>query len=924
VNTRFGPYEVRSSSRELYKFNTKVKLRPQPFQVLSLLLSRAGQVVTREELQRQLWPSDTFVGFEESLNTTVKELRAALCDSAVQPRYIETLPRLGYRFIFPVEHSTPEPEPGQVPVATPKPKAPEVFSAPRRTWPRKWASAAAILLLGISVLAVGRGVFGRPPSTTASAVFRPRPSIAVLGFRNMSGKPEQDWMSTAVAAMLDAELASGQQIRVIPAENVARMNLDLSLPPADTYGRETLDKIHNHLGTDIVVSGSYLALLDGTATKLRIVLQVQDTRTGETIASFTKDGTEGDLPQLVSESGENLRRILGIGSLSAAAAREVRASSPNNSEAARLYAEGLARLQGFDALGARALLEKAIAADPDHALSHSALAESLSVLGYDPNAQDEAKKAFDLSPNLAREDRLSIEGRYRELMHDPPAALDIYHTLHSFFPDNLDYGLRFAKAQITANHAAEALQTIAALRSLPAPGSKDPRLDLAEASAAERLGDMKRSQKAAAASGARAKDLGSGLMSAAALVEEAWTWINLGEPEKAIADYTRARELWLAAGDTYSAARALHGIAIAQKDSGVLPEARKSYEEALKEFRLVGANASIASCSHNLGILFFEQGQLDLAKERLEEALRIQSAQNDKRAVSSDLDDLGNVIMLMGQLSSAKHMKEQALQGFRDVGDKRGESISGLNLADILYRQGELSAATEGYNRAIVLQKEISYERGLAASLSGLAEVLTAQDRLDEALSSTQQSLALREQSKQHNLSAQSDVQLAEIALDRGRPAEAESLVRSAVSVLENNQSLRSASQAYSVLARSLVAQGKLSAATTAATQASALAQRSGDRMVRMQAGFAKAEVEILSGKAEAAERNLTAFYDQAKAGGYTALELQARLLLAKAELRSGKPAVARARLESLQSDAHGRGFLLIARQASESIPIVR
>ena len=303
--TRFGPYELRLSSRELYKFGTKVKLRPQPFQVLSLLLDRPGDVVTREQLRQQLWPSDTFVDFEHSLNTAIKELRGVLNDSATDARFIETLPKLGYRFIFPVEHGAPNGQP--IPVAaaveleaTRHPvltePAPTLPTPRALTWTWLSLAAAMVLLLGIVMVVARVGVFRHSASGAASAAIKPRPSIAVLGFKNLSRKPDDEWMSTAMAEMLGAELASGQQIRVIPSENIARMKLDLSLAPTDTYGQETLGKIHNHLGTDMVTSGSYLALPDGSSTKLRIVLQVQDTRTGETIAAITEDGTESDLP----------------------------------------------------------------------------------------------------------------------------------------------------------------------------------------------------------------------------------------------------------------------------------------------------------------------------------------------------------------------------------------------------------------------------------------------------------------------------------------------------------------------------------------------------------------------------------------------------------------------------------------------------
>jgi DNA-binding winged helix-turn-helix (wHTH) protein len=100
---RFGPFEAKTCGRDLSKNGTPLRLRGQPFTILDLLLNRAGEVVTREEIRQKLWPADTFVDFEHGLNTSIKKLRQALCDSATEPRYIETIPRQGYRFIAPVE-----------------------------------------------------------------------------------------------------------------------------------------------------------------------------------------------------------------------------------------------------------------------------------------------------------------------------------------------------------------------------------------------------------------------------------------------------------------------------------------------------------------------------------------------------------------------------------------------------------------------------------------------------------------------------------------------------------------------------------------------------------------------------------------------------------------------------------------------------
>src|SRR5580704_15115948 len=102
---RFGVFEVDPHTGELRKQGVRIKLRDQPFQILLLLLAHPGELVSREELQKQLWPSDTFVDFDRGLNKAVNHLRDALGDSAASPRFIETFPKRGYRFIAPVEGS---------------------------------------------------------------------------------------------------------------------------------------------------------------------------------------------------------------------------------------------------------------------------------------------------------------------------------------------------------------------------------------------------------------------------------------------------------------------------------------------------------------------------------------------------------------------------------------------------------------------------------------------------------------------------------------------------------------------------------------------------------------------------------------------------------------------------------------------------
>jgi len=105
TSLRFGPFEIDTHARVLRKGGVKIRLQEQPFEVLLALLEAPGEIVTREQLRQRLWPEGTFVEFDHALNTAVKKIRAALCDDAALPRYVETIPRRGYRFLTPVDRS---------------------------------------------------------------------------------------------------------------------------------------------------------------------------------------------------------------------------------------------------------------------------------------------------------------------------------------------------------------------------------------------------------------------------------------------------------------------------------------------------------------------------------------------------------------------------------------------------------------------------------------------------------------------------------------------------------------------------------------------------------------------------------------------------------------------------------------------------
>jgi DNA-binding winged helix-turn-helix (wHTH) protein/tetratricopeptide (TPR) repeat protein len=788
-------------------------------------------------------------------------------------------------------------------------------------WKQKWVLATAcvafVFLAAAMAAVLGRRFpfgFRRETSATAKSPTTARRSVAVLGLKNLSGRSDQDWISTAMEETLSTELASGQELRIIPDESIARLKLDLSLPAANSYSRETLDKIRTHLNADFVVLGSYFGTGKDSGEKLRVNLQLQDTRSGETVAVVSQDGTEIDLAELASRSGASLRQTLGVPPVLPADLSAVQTSIPKGPSAARFYAEGLTKLHSFDALSARDLLEKAIAADAGHALSHAALAESWSSLGYDAKAREEAKRALELSDGLSREDRLSIEGRYRELNRDFAPAVEIYKTLSNFFPDSLEYGLRLAQAQLNADHAKEASGTLSRLRDRPEPESKDARIDLMETKVCETLSDFRRMQQLAAAATLKGQLQDSRLLVAQAREREGRAWVELGDYDKAQAALSEARNLFAASKNPRDSAAAEIDLADLLYGKGDYLAAHKAYEEALRGFRATGAWQQTANALSREGSLFYDQGLLADAKRSQEEALRIDREIGS--GTERDLSNLANVLEALGDLSGAVHSREEAAQGFHRQGDKNDEAMTLANLGGVLLKIGEVDSAKRHVEEAAAIQRETGHKRGLGFSMFFLAEILCAQDRLQDSQLVAEQTIALRRELKDELHIPESEMLLGEILLERGKTSEALSLVQRAAASFEQQDVPDLGAQSYADATRALLAQAKVGEANAAANHALTLSAKGGDLSASFEAKLALAAVLAQSGRSVDAAKTLSSVRDDAIRRRYVNYELEARLILGEMEIRSSKIEEGRARLQALEKDARGKGFLLIARKA--------
>jgi tetratricopeptide (TPR) repeat protein len=722
--------------------------------------------------------------------------------------------------------------------------------------------------------------------------------------------------------MLNTELAAGGQLRTIPGENVSRTKIDLSLPEADGYAPETLSRIRNNLGADDILLGSYAELGQGTRGRIRLDLRVQDTVTRETVCVLSETGTEGNLFELVSKAGGDLRQRLGVGAVTAPEEASVQASLPFDPKAARLYAEGLSRLRVFDALGARSLLEKGVAAEPNYPLAHSALAEAWSKLGYDEKAKEEAKKAFDLSTNLSREDRLSVEARYRETAHEWDKAVDLYRTLVNFFPDNLDYGLRMANAQRQGGNGKEALVTVERLRKLPPPGGDDPRIDLEEARVADSLGDFKREQAAAAGAAQKAQALGAPLLVAESELGQCAGLRNRGRYKEAQVACENAKVTYARTGDRHGVARTLLDTANAFAQQGDWVVAERVYGQALAVFQQVGDKSGIAATLNDAANVLADRGEHVAAARRYQQALGIFQETGNKTRAGGALHNIAVEVVLAGNLGEANAKFREALAVNREVGQEDVEAMDLGALGLTLYLQGELTESEKMVDRSLEICRRLDLKQPYGETLPNLGKLLQSKGSFDEAKSKYREALAIQNEIGDEIDAAQSRVSLAELSIEEGHAGEAEAAAVEARDAFRRQGDIGDEVWADAALARALLAQGKSAEARKEVDAATGRAAGMQSEEVRLKLAIVAASVRAASGKSPdlaAAIKSLEATLAEATKYGFVPYQFEARLALGEIEMKSGKTSAGRNRLEALEREAQQKGFGLIARKAAKA-----
>jgi len=782
------------------------------------------------------------------------------------------------------------------------------------------AAALVVLCLVLAIASWEVHQLSRQNATAPepkNAQLQARRSVAVLGFKNLSDRSDTKWVSAALSEMLATELAAGEKLRTVPGETVARMKIDLGLPDTASLAPEALAPVRKNLGSDFVVVGSYFDLGKDSGGQLRLDVRLQDTANGETAAAVSETSTEAQLLDLVSRVGRKLREDLGVAEVSQVESVGIRAAIPSNPVAMRLYSEGLAKLRTFDALAARDLLTQAVSSDPAYPLAHAELAKAWMALGYDAIALQEAKKALELSGKLSREDHSLVEAGYYEVNKDWDKAIEVYRALSNSSPDDIEYGLALANAQIQGERGSDALKSIARLRGLSVEAKEDPRIDLAEAEADRSLSDNKAAVLAADLAVRKAGSLNAKLLVARARVFQCRALAGLGQSKQATADCEESRRIFHEAGDLAGESKALHDLAEVPFNQGDLEQAKTLYEQALTLARQTGDKKALSRELGNIGAIYAQQGDFAAGLKTYRQALEAARDIDDKHAMAVVIGNTGDILHAEGRLGDALAEYKDALVLAREVGHKSSEAIDVQDMGDVLADQGDLNGAMQMYQQAVNIQREIDDKFYYSISLMSIGRLKRQKGDDEGARKIYQEAFSLRRQLGDKGLEAEAQVALGELDCDSGQAAEAETLARAAIQEFRAEREPDPEIQSEALLSRSLLQQGKLEDAQKAIARALTLSKKSSDVTIRLPLAIQNAYTQAAAKDLPDAERLARNVAVEAHKLGFARIELEASLAIGEIQLQGTNPTLGRKRLEETEKTARSGGFELIARKAS-------
>ena len=430
---RFGEFELDLEHGELRKNGRPVRLQLQPCKVLCALASRPGELVTREELKHQIWNGTTFVDFEQGLNFCVRQIRLALDDDAESPKFIETVPRRGYRFVFPVTAPNGQPASGLTEAAARLPSAhyadSEIASSAYRVstharellWP--WVSAAVLTALGI--VAIGLWLRGHTPKLTD------KDKIVLADFVNTTGDPVFDG---ALRQGLGVQLEQSPFLSLVSGEQIQQALRMMKQQPDAKLTPEIAREICQRTSSAAVLNGSIVQV----GGQYSLILRAERCSDGESIASTqTLASEKSHVLDALGNASSDIRKKLGesLASIQKFSTPLEQATTPSL-DALQAYDLGFKTgAERSDDIAAIPFFQRATTLDPNFALAYLLLGMMYENLGEETLSKQNIQKAYDLRSAVSLREKLFIESEYySNNLGDLQKAQQVYSVWTQMYP----------------------------------------------------------------------------------------------------------------------------------------------------------------------------------------------------------------------------------------------------------------------------------------------------------------------------------------------------------------------------------------------------------------------------------------------------------------------------------------------------------
>lgn len=743
--------------------------------------------------------------------------------------------------------------------------------------------------------------------------------VAVMGFKNLSGKPTDAWISDVLASQIATDIAAKGGLETVSAEGIVNAKAQLSLADTPGYAKDSLAKLNTLLGASYVVTGSYLVQNEAGSDHISVGVILQNAATGETVAAFPETGLVSTVTELSSRGGEALRNKLPISVADSIESEAVSADPASvNSDAIRYYRDGLNKLASYNLPGARDALQKAVKLEPDSAMIQEAMSRAWFELGFDQKARSAAETAYEISKRSASmETRFLMEANYRELNSQWDQAINVYKELWQAFPNDVDYGLELARVQTDGGKPKDALATLTTLKSQIPDAAQDPRVDLQQAVTASNLGDAIRQRDAALAAAEKAAKLGSRLFLAEAYWQQCDALTALGQLEEAKGVCEKANTEANFAAAQKVRARTLTVLANVMLKEGQLSGAMENQKQILEIARSIGSEKDIVGALLGLANSESRQGQLDEAETHRQEAIERATRIGDNDQLLKLQNDRAADLQVEGRYQDASTAFDQALHAAREIGDQYGTAMALNNLGSIELQLGRLPDSEKNIRESLAISQRARFESLHGSALLSLGDLQLAKAEIAEARASYDEARKRFEQIGEKNNIAASQLAIAKLLLEQSKPADAEALARAAAKEFANESDSDDEADARTTVARALVAENKLPEADEELAAAASLGPR--DRLIQISLAVARAEAQHREGKTPAAVAELSAQLDNARKLALVGQELQIRLMLAELNQTADSKS-AKAELQSVAADAEKAGYNRIATRARATL----